>query len=179
MENIPTSISCTELFIQRISSLPTEQSQKGVKRSQEQILERKLIMDPESARRKSREIDMKHEELKSRLIFLNYHLLWETECSRMWTISNQCLVEVRLSFLEHQQDSIIQWKLEEFLLQFVTKNDGWRRCTSLSKECTKPRKTRIRDHMLRLMHINKLVQSLILELQKFLMSAVLKCKFHH
>ena len=45
MENIPTLISCTELFIQRISSVHTEQSQNGVNRSQEQILEREVILD--------------------------------------------------------------------------------------------------------------------------------------
>ena len=52
MENSPILISCSELFIQRISSVSTEQLQNHVERSQEQNLERS---NPgyESARRTS------------------------------------------------------------------------------------------------------------------------------
>ena len=62
MENSPILISCSELFIQRISSVSTEQLQNHVERSQEQNLERS---NPgyESARRTPRENEMKREEL--------------------------------------------------------------------------------------------------------------------
>ena len=49
---------------------------------------------------------------------------------------------VRLSFSEQQQDSAIQWKLEEYKYPHTTvlhKDDGWRRCTSLFREYTGPR----------------------------------------
>ena len=45
MQSIPTLISGTELFIQRISSVSTEQPQNGVKRSQEKSLGREVILD--------------------------------------------------------------------------------------------------------------------------------------
>ena len=56
-------ISCTELFIQRTSSVSTEQLQNGVKRSQEQNLEREVILDTKVLE-ESRE-KFKREELKS------------------------------------------------------------------------------------------------------------------
>ena len=56
MEGIPTLTCFAELFIQRISSVSTKQSQIGVKSSLDQIL---------GARKTPREIQMKREELKS------------------------------------------------------------------------------------------------------------------
>ena len=45
MENSPILISCSELLIQGISSVSTEQLQNHVERSQEQNLEREVILD--------------------------------------------------------------------------------------------------------------------------------------
>ena len=46
MKSIPTLTCRSELFIQRISSVFTEQSQIGAKSSLEQSLENEVILDP-------------------------------------------------------------------------------------------------------------------------------------
>ena len=129
MESIPT-LTCTELFIQRIRSVSTEQTQIGVKSSLEQIL---------GARKTPREIQMKREKLKS---FVDIPKLPPASGNRMLQNMESFESMPPRSQIESLRTTAgFHHPVEKVSIctTALHKEDGWRKCTSLYKENTKPR----------------------------------------
>ena len=79
MESIATLTSCTGLFIPRISSVSAEQSQSGV----EQILERQVKADSKVLAKHLQKFKSSRRISSHWLIFQDYRMLRENECSRV------------------------------------------------------------------------------------------------
>ena len=122
---------------------------------------KKTHYESESARRKSREIDMKREELKSLVDIPKLPLALGNRMPQNVDNFESMSRGGQIEFLRTPAGFYhpVEVKLEEFLLQFVTKMTDGEGAHLCVKNAQSSEKTRIRDHMLRLMHINKLVQS--------------------
>ena len=70
-------------------------------------------------------------------------------------------------------------KKRRIYITTLHKEDGWEKARLCVINTQNPETKNIRCHMLRLMQNNRLVQSWMLGLRKFLMSMVSKCKFNH
>ena len=125
MESIATLTCCTGLFIPRIISVFTEQSQSGVEKCPEQVLERQVRADMKVLAKHSEKFKSSRRISSHWLIFRDHRKLRETECSRTWKISIRCHLWAKLNISEQRQNSTIRSRKEIILLGILMKmTDG-------------------------------------------------------
>ena len=135
-----TTLTCyTGLFIRRISSVSTEQSQSGVESSLEQILERPLRADLKVLAEHPEKFRSSRKNSSLWLIFRDYRQLREAECFQNLENFESMPLMSEIESLRTTAKFYHPVEEENYKITTPLEDDGWGRRTSRCKEYTGPR----------------------------------------